>query len=99
MRNVDDDTPNIGLSGWAWYELGRASAEDAAAERRAVQTVFTPRRSNQDIDGLVSHNRALLAENARLRQALADYELNYSNLRAWADRAEARINELLKDRE
>ncbi len=96
---MNEDTPDTALSGWAWYELGRASAEDDAAERRAVRTVFAPGRSNKDIDGLVSHNRALSAENARLRQALTDYEVNYANLKAWANRAEARINELLKDRD
>lgn len=42
--------------------------------------------------------QALAADNARLRQALADYEFNYRSLKAWANRAEARINQLLQER-
>jgi hypothetical protein len=95
---VDDDTQSTGLSGWVWYELGRASAEDSAADSSAMRRMFGPKRPSVDVNGLINQNQALAAENARLRQDLADYKLNYSNLKAWANRAEARINQLLKDR-
>jgi hypothetical protein len=94
----DDDTLDSGLGGLAMYQLGRMAAETDHAQSQAVAAMFARRQPQIDVNGLISQNRALAAENAQLRQDLADYKLNYSNLKAWANRAEARINQLLKDR-
>jgi hypothetical protein len=96
---MPDDEHSKGLSGWAGIALGRMWAEH---DRSMGETMdwFANRRSQPvNSTAIQAQNQDLLAENARLRQALADYELNYANLKAWANRAEARINELLKDRE
>jgi hypothetical protein len=94
----DDDTLDSGLGGLAMYQLGRMAAKTDRVRSEAVASMFARRQPQIDVNGLIDQNRALAAENARLRQDLADYKLNYSNLKAWANRAEARINQLLKDR-
>jgi regulator of replication initiation timing len=96
---MDDEGHETGLGGLAWYQLGRMSAETDRVRSEAVDGLLKRRRPQMDLNAVLAENHALAAENTRLRQALADYELNYANLKAWANRAEARINELLKDRE
>jgi hypothetical protein len=94
----DDELPSPGLSGWAGIALGRMWANHERSVDETMDWLAKRRQPQINVNGLINQNRALAAENARLRQDLADYKLNYSNLKAWANRAEARINQLLKDR-
>ncbi len=95
---MDDDGRSNGLSGWAGVTLGRMWAEH---ERSMDETAhWFANRHNRPVSPAVlqAQNQALAAENVQLRQALSDYEVNYGNLKAWADRAEAKIELLLKER-
>ncbi len=94
----DDELPSPGLSGWAGFQLGQMYAEHRRSSAETVATLLHGRRAATAQQTLAAQNQALAAENARLRQDLADYELNYRNLKAWANRAEARIDQLLRDR-
>jgi hypothetical protein len=94
----DDELPSPGLSGWAGFQLGQMYAEHRRSSAETVATLRHGRRAASAQQALVAQNQALVAENARLRQELADYKLNYRNLKAWADRAEAQIDRLLKER-
>jgi hypothetical protein len=94
----DDELATPGLSGWAGYALGRIAANRDRETGETLDAVFRRRQQNVDVGSVLEQNKALAAENARLRQDLADYQLNYRNLKAWADRAEARIDQLLKER-
>ncbi len=100
----DDREESTGLSGWASFQLGRMAAENDRHTSETLRTVFNRRQTVSEVDALLAQNRAfaaqnqvLAAENLRLRQSLAAYERNYDNLDAWADRAKARIEQLLKD--
>ena len=95
---MDDEVEGQGPSGYAWYQLGRMAAENDRHTSQTISTLLHRRRAVSPDDSLQAQNQALSAENAQLRQELADYKLNYRNLKAWADRAEARIDQLLKDR-
>ncbi len=94
----DDETRN-GISGWAGIALGRMWAEHERSVDDTLDWFVNRRNETANSAAMEARNQDLVAENSRLRQALADYELNYANLKAWANRAEAQINELLKDRE
>ena len=95
---MEDNEESRGPSGWAWFQLGRMAADHERHTSETVSTLLHRRRTNRVQDSLQLQNQALAAENARLRQALSDYELNYGNLKAWANRAEAKIELLLKQR-
>jgi hypothetical protein len=96
---MSDDLQQSGPSGWAWFQLGRMTARADRSRSDAIASVFAARRQRSVVaNPLVARNQALEAENAQLRQELADYKLNYRNLKAWADRAEAQIDRLLKER-
>jgi hypothetical protein len=95
---MDEESHDSGLGGLAWYQLGRMSAESDRVRSDAIDAVLARRRNISTQQTLHAQNQALAAENAQLRQELADYQLNYKNLKAWANRAEARIDQLLKDR-
>jgi|SRR5262245_18549623 hypothetical protein len=96
---MSDDIQESGPSGWAWFQLGRMAAKADRSRSDAIASVFTARRQRTVApDPLVLQNQVLAAENAQLRQELEDYKLNYRNLKAWADRAEAQIDQLLKER-
>ena len=95
---MSDDESSNGLSGWAGVTLGRMWAEHERSVDETLEWFGNRHRRQIDPATLLAQNQALAAENARLRQDLADYELNYRNLKAWANRAEARIDQLLKDR-
>jgi hypothetical protein len=95
---MDEESHDSGLGGLAWYQLGRMSAESDRVRSDAIDAVLARRRNISTQRTLHAQNQALAAENAQLRQELADYQLNYKNLKAWANRAEARIDQLLKDR-
>jgi hypothetical protein len=95
---MDDGEEGQGPSGYAWYQLGRMAAENDRHTSQTITALLHRRRAASVQDPLEAQNQALAAENARLRQELADYQLNYRNLKAWADRAEAQIDQLLKER-
>jgi hypothetical protein len=73
-------------------------AEHDHSMKESIAWFANRHRRPADPAALLAQNQALAAENAQLRQELADYQLNYKNLKAWANRAEARIDQLLKDR-
>ncbi len=95
---MDDDGRSNGLSGWAGVALGRMWAEHGRSMDETAHWFANRNRPTINVAALQAHNQDLAAENARLRQALSDYELNYRNLKAWANRAEAKIELLLKER-
>ena len=102
---MSDESPSNGLSGWAGVALGRMWAEHDRTMRQAGSwfvgrhgqgaSLADFQAANQE---LAAQNQALAAENLRLKQDLSDYELNYNNLKAWAGRAKARIEELKNGR-
>jgi len=94
----EDELPSPGLSGWAGFQLGQMFAEHRRSSAETAAALLHGRRNSIVQQSLQAQNQALAAENARLRQELADYELNYGNLKAWANRTEARLNQLLKER-
>ncbi len=95
---MDGDEEGQSPSGFAWYQLGKMAAENDRHTSQTISTLLHRRRTISAQDDLQARVQALAAENARLRQDLADYRLNYRDLKAWADRAEARIDQLLKER-
>ena len=95
---MDDELPTPGLSGWAGYMLGRMAANRDREMGETMDVLFRRRQPAINVNSILAQNQALAAENVQLRQELADYKLNYGNLEAWAERAEARINQLLQER-
>ena len=102
---MSDEMPSNGLSGWAGVALGRMWAENDRATEDACKWFANSRNPGASLadfqaanQALAAQNQALAAENLRLRESLAAYEYNYNNLDAWADRAKARIEELLSNR-
>jgi hypothetical protein len=95
---VSEDGSSNGLSGWAGLALGRMWTEHDRSTEESIAWFANRRRRNVDAASLATQIQALAAENAQLRQELADYRLNYRNLKSWANRAEAQIDQLLKDR-
>jgi cell division protein FtsB len=95
---MDDDEEGQGPSGYAWYQLGRMAAENDRHTSQTIRTLLHRRRAVSAHDALQAQNHALAAENAQLRQELADYKRNYVELDAWARRAERQIAQLLKER-
>jgi hypothetical protein len=92
----DDDTLDSGLGGLAMYQLGRMAAKTDRVRSEAVAAMFARRQPQIDVNGLINQNRALAAENARLRHSLTEYKLNYEELLRWSDGAEKTIKELRK---
>jgi cell division protein FtsB len=88
---MDGECSKSGLGSLTWYWLGRSAADAENAQTNAVNTVSRNRRWSADLQTLAARNRTLAAENAQLRQELADYELNYNNLKQWADDASKRL--------
>lgn len=95
---MSDEEHSSGLSGWAGVALGRMWAEHDRSMDETLAWFVNGRRQPVNHAVLQAQIQALAAENAQLRQALADYELNYRNLEAWSIRAEASINQLLQER-
>lgn len=91
---MDDESHGSGLGSLAWYQLGRMSAESDRVRSDAIDAVLTRRRGLSTQQGLQAQLQALAAENAQLRQELADYKRNYAELDAWARRAERQIAQL-----
>ena len=86
---MDDDAEDTGFGGLAWYALGRMSARNDRVRGEAADTVLSRLRGDRtvDVNQLLAANEALEAENARLRQDLADYKFNYERLHQWAETA------------
>ena len=80
----------LGLSSeeYAAYQAGQRSDEDAAQTGRIVRSLFRPKVPTVDVNQLIANNQALAAENARLRQELEDYKLNYHRMKEWARQVE-----------
>jgi len=102
---MSDELPSNGLSGWAGLVLGRMWAEDDRAMEKAGKWFVNRRNQGASLadfqaanQALAAQNQALSAENLRLKQDLSEYELNYNNLKAWAGRAKARIEQLKNGR-
>lgn len=98
---MDDELGDKGLSGFAWWSLGRMSANSERVTSDAIDTVLNARRSRAKTHPghVVNENAKLRAENAQLRQDLADYKSNYGSLRAWAEKAGPEIDRLRADLE
>jgi hypothetical protein len=94
----DDETSN-GLTGWAGVTLGRLWAEHDRSVDETLAWFGNRHRRQLDPAALLAQNQAFAAENAQLRQELADYKRNFTELDAWAKRAERQIAQLLKERE
>jgi hypothetical protein len=102
---MSDEEPSNGLSGWAGITLGRMWAEHERSTDETLAWFAKRHRQGASLadfqaanQALFAQNQALAAENLRLREMLAAYEYNYNNLDAWADRAKARLEELVKKR-
>jgi hypothetical protein len=91
---MDDDEEGQGPSGYAWYQLGRMAAENDRHTSQTISTLLHRRRAGSTHEALQAQNQALAAENARLRQELEAYKLNFNNLRRWADSAENTLERL-----
>jgi len=90
---ADDESSN-GLSGWAGVALGRMWAEHDRSVGETLTWFANRNRRQIDPAALLAQNQSLAAENAQLRQELADYKRNYAELDAWARRAERQIAQL-----
>jgi cell division protein FtsB len=73
-------------------------AEHDHSMKESIAWFANRHRRPADPAALLAQNQTLAAENAQLRQELADYKRNYVELDAWARRAERQIDQLLKDR-
>ena len=94
---MSDEEPGKGLSGWAGLALGRMWAQHDQSMGETI--AWFANRNRRATDPAAAQNHALAAENAQLRQELADYKRNYTELDAWARRAERQIAQLLKERD
>ena len=84
----DEEAGDSGFGGLAMFQLGRWSAESSAARLDLVDSLFGPKRQTVNVNQLIANNQALAAENARLRQELEDYKLNYHRMKEWARQVE-----------
>ncbi len=91
---MDDDTLHSGPSGWAWFQLGRMAAETERHTSETVRKLLRPRQPTVDVNGVLTQNQALAAENAQLRRDLDAYKHNYSKLRTWAEEAKRDLDRL-----
>jgi cell division protein FtsB len=70
------------------------AAENERHTSQTIRTLLHQRREASAWNAWQTQNEALAAENAQLRQELADYKRNYAELDAWARRAERQIAQL-----
>ena len=99
--NDEEELEDTGIGTLAAYTLGRWSAESDAELSRTVSSLRRAWRKAPTIadfqaanDALANANEALLAENAQLRQELANYKHNYRRLKEWADEMEPVLDKL-----
>ena len=90
----DDELSTPGLSGWAGYALGRMAANRDRETSETLDALFRRRQPTVNASAVMAQNQSLAAENARLRQELEAYKLNFNNLRRWADSAEDTLERL-----
>lgn len=102
---MSDELPSNGLSGWAGVALGRMWAENDRTMEEACKWFVNRHNKGASLadfqaanQAFAAQNQALAAENLRLKQDLSEYEFNYNNLKAWAGRATAEIEQLKNDR-
>ena len=98
MHKVDDDGYGSGLSGWAWYELGR-DEELAHQGRMEAASTFAARLRGEvpvNVGAVMAENRALrqqnqelwernqklLQHNRRLCDAVTIWEEDYETLKS-----------------
>ena len=92
----DNGLPTRGLSGWAGYALGRMSAERDRSTEKLMDALSRRGAPAINVADVLAQNRALAAENAKLRHSLDEYKSNYDELNRWATEAEATIKSLRK---
>ena len=100
MRGDEVDDSDTGLGGWAWYQLGRWSAESDGQFAELVQRLSGPRQvvlAEEDLDSLLTDRAQLIS----LLQAynsvreLYDQALTHNdNWRAWAAKIAAERDSL-----
>lgn len=102
---MDGESDN-GLSGWAWYQMGRMAADGDRQRCETVRALLSPPPA--DTNALVANNRALVAQNQALWAQSAELQRinaelvdrhnallrDYQELSSWADGAAARLKEL-----
>jgi hypothetical protein len=84
---MDDHDSGSGLSGWAWYRLGQASARRQVSVAETTAVLLGRRSPSIDVNAVLAQNQALANENATLRNEISLYRQNYNTLKAWADEA------------
>ena len=90
---MDGDLHDPGLSGGAWFQAGRMSAENARQTDEVFDALCGGGKVSRASYGQVTRlNSVLAAENQRLRaqivalqQSVANWEADYARLKAWAD--------------
>ena len=81
---MDDDGYGSGLSGWAWYELGR-DEELAHQGRMEAVSAFAARLRGQvpvNVGAVVAENQALWQQNQALWQRIQELE---NSVRIWSE--------------
>lgn len=100
---MSDDAYSSGLTGWAWHELGRQAERSRQVQRNAVSALRSRLRGEEqiDVDDLISTNEALWQQNQQFTQRINELTAeiwerwhDYSQLKKWADAAEAELIEL-----
>jgi prefoldin subunit 5 len=101
----DHESDSNGLSGWAWYEMGRMDAQDSHRTRQTaavLHQLFNP-QPVVDVDGLVAENQqlwqqlqALQAEAQRLEAHNAELRGANQGLYKWYEWAQGAKQTLAK---
>lgn len=81
---MDDDGYGSGLSGWAWYELGR-DEELAHQGRMEAASAFAARLRGQapvNVGAVMAENQALWQQNQALWQRIQELE---NSVRIWGE--------------
>lgn len=81
---MDDDGYGSGLSGWAWYELGR-DEELAHQGRMEAASAFAARLRGQvpvNVGAVMAENQALRQQNQALWQRIQELE---NSVRIWGE--------------
>ena len=81
---MDDDGYGSGLSGWAWYELGR-DEELAHQGRMEAVSAFAARLRGQvpvNVGAVMAENQALWQQNQALWQRIQELE---NSVRIWGE--------------
>ena len=97
---MDDDGYGSGLSGWAWYELGR-DEELAHQGRMEAASAFAARLRGEvpvDVGAVMAENRALRQQNQELwhhnqelRNAVTIWEEDFQTLKGHVHKIHAAL--------